>query len=203
MTVVVVIRVVELAGAGIRDGGTGAVGVRTRLIQLLLVAVCLGLARTKGFVTAVNNAMFVVIVITGIVVILQLLRGDTLASAIDPRLVFPLAGVGANGLSVSRFPGPFLGAGLSMFLIIAFIVGMASFTKVRTRWHLVVWLLAAGFWAVALLANNQRSLFLFLLIDAPIVVIVGMKERRKLLIALCFIAVLPSLLLAGTAGSAR
>jgi hypothetical protein len=203
LVAVLTISVVELANSWTHGPATGLVGIRTRLLPLLLLPVGFDLARTAGFLKSVNVAIYAVTVVSGVVVVLQLARQDTIVAAIDPRLSYALPGVGAAGESVGRYPGPFLGAGLPEFLIIAFVFGTASFVAVRDRNRIALWLLAAILWSIALLANNQRSLLLFLLLDAPLVVIFGMTRRRVGLLVLVVVALLPATMIAGAASSAR
>jgi hypothetical protein len=55
-----------------------------------------------------------------------------------------------------------------------------------------------------LFANNQRSLFLFLLVDAPIVLLLGKYGRRLLTVPIWIVlAIVPAFLLAGSAFVAR
>jgi putative peptidoglycan lipid II flippase len=194
---VVTLSLAELLNPSMPDAATGAVGIYTRLLPMALLLVGATMTRSRRHLELLSTAVLIVLLVTGVVIVAQIVRGDTLVSALG--LTYPLFGVGVNGLSVNRFPGPFLGAGLPHFLLIAFAVGVAT-------WHLgggrkrLLWAIGAGAWVIALFANNQRSLFMFVVIDAPIVLVLGRYGRR--LLATPFVLVLliaPAFWLAGNA----
>jgi hypothetical protein len=194
--VVVGISLLELFNPGLPDLSTAGVGILTRLIPLVLLPAGLYLALTRKSLTSLTRALAWVMVASGVVIMFQLARGDTLVSLVG--LKYPLFGVSHEGVSVQRYPGPFLGAGLGMVMMFAF-AAFVGFGHLLHRRERVLLVAAWACWLLALFANTQRSLFLFLVIDAPLVILLGRFRNFLRRAPVALVLLVPAAALAGNA----
>jgi hypothetical protein len=197
---VVGISLLQLFNPGLPDLQTAAIGVQTRILPLTLLPAGLYLALRPNALTNLTRALVWVTIVSAVVIVVQLSRGDTLVAVLG--LNYPVFGVSQNGVPINRYPGPFLGAGLSMTMMFAFaaFVGFGHLLRRGERLLLgVAWLS----WLVLLFANNQRSLFLFLLVDAPLVLLIGRFRNRLRRVPLALLLLVPAVLIAGSTFATR
>lgn len=155
------------------EPAVAVLGVRARLLPMLMIPVGIDLVRRSGFLRRLIWWSIAILVVSGIVITIQVFRGDTLAPALG--LSYPLLGVGSSGENVYRFPGPFLGPGLPWVLVASSVLLLSLWSSREISIPAPVSVAAGVSWIVCLFANNQRSVmiyvpiaFICLLVFAPI-----------------------------------